>query len=224
MSIETETRNRMAEENIGLVHSLAVRFKGRGIEYDDLFQAGCMGLLKAAEGFDPERGLKFSTYAVPVILGEIKRVFRDTGPIKVSRSLKETALKASAAREKYIKSEGCEPTVSEVAKMLGISNEDAAEALLAVLPPLSLTRDNPDDDETGEIDLPVSSEEEKIGELLSLGKELRALDREERLLLTLRFYKNKTQSETAKILGTTQVQISRREAKIIAKLREKMTG
>ena len=127
-------------QNIGLVHSCVRRFTGRGIEYDDLFQAGCMGLVKAADGFDEERGLKFSTYAVPVILGEIRRLFRDGGTVKVSRSLKELSLKATREREGFLTREGREPSVGELADLLGLSPEEAAEALGASLPPLSLTR------------------------------------------------------------------------------------
>ena len=217
-------RNEIVENNLGLVHSLAARFKGRGIEYDDLFQAGCMGLLKAAEGFDETRGLKFSTYAVPVILGEIKRIFRDTGPIKVSRTLKEQSMRAARIREEYIKSEGCEPTVSVVAEKLGVSSAEASEALLASLPPVSLTRDSDDESEDGKsIDVPVLSHEEGVGELLSLDSAIHNLSVDDRNIVYLRFYKSLTQSQVAKILGTTQVQISRREGKIIKFLREKMT-
>lgn len=218
-----ELRNSLAENNIALVHSLAARFRGRGIEYDDLFQAGCIGLIKAAEGFDESRGLKFSTYAVPVILGEIKRIFRDTGPIKVSRSLKETALKATAIRENFIKKEGYEPPISYIAEKLGLSLSETAEAILAATPPMSLTREDSENSEGESIDIPVSFPEEKIGEKLSLFAGLKDLSREERALIYLRFYKNKTQAETAKILSTTQVQISRRETKIIKTLREKLS-
>lgn len=115
--------------NIGLVHSCAKRFTGRGIEYDDLFQAGCMGLVKAADGFDESRGLKFSTYAVPVILGEMRRLFRDGGTVKVSRSLKELAMRATREREGFTRREGREPTVGELACLLGVDTEQAAEAL-----------------------------------------------------------------------------------------------
>ena len=216
-------RNDIAVNNIALVHSLASRFKGRGMEYDDLFQAGCIGLLKAAEGFDEERGLKFSTYAVPVILGEIKRLFRDTGPIKVSRSLKEQALKAARIRENYIKTEGAEPSVTVVAERLGMTPAEAAEALMASLPPVSLTRESDDESENGKnIDLPVQFPEEPIAEILSLNGAIETLSEEERKLIYLRFYKSLTQSQVARILGTTQVQISRRESKIIKFLREKM--
>ena len=116
-------------ENIGLVHACAKRFKGRGLEYDDLFQAGCVGLVKAADNFEEERGLCFSTYAVPVIMGEIRRLFRDGGAIKVGRTLKELSWKVSRERDRFCQREQREPTVGELAELLGISPEEAAEAL-----------------------------------------------------------------------------------------------
>ncbi|MDD3833667.1 MAG: sigma-70 family RNA polymerase sigma factor, partial [Oscillospiraceae bacterium] len=147
--------------NIGLVHSCARRFIGRGIEYDDLFQSGCMGLVKAADGFDEERGLRFSTYAVPVILGEIRRLFRDGGAIKVSRSLKELSMKASRERESFTNVKGREPTISEMADLLGVEIEQAAEALGAAAPPLSLTRAG-ERDEGNQIDVPISPPDELL--------------------------------------------------------------
>lgn len=148
-------------DNIGLVHACARRFMGRGIEYDDLFQSGCMGLVKAADGFDEERGLKFSTYAVPVILGEIRRLFRDGGTVKVSRSLKELSLRASRERDAFTAREGREPSVGELANLLGVEREQAVEALGASMPALSLTRAGEEDDGE-EIDLPVTPPEEAV--------------------------------------------------------------
>ena len=120
----TADRDTLITENMGLVHSCAHRFAGRGIEYEDLFQAGCMGLVKAFDAFDRERGVRFSTYAVPVILGEMKRLFRDGGAVKISRSLKELSLKATREREKFILKVGMEPTVSELGKVLLVSDEE----------------------------------------------------------------------------------------------------
>ena len=134
-----QERSRMIEENIGLVHACAHRFKGKGIEYDDLFQAGCMGLVKATDAFDTERGVRFSTYAVPVILGEMRRLFRDGGTVKVSRSLKELSMKVARQREQLSKRLGREPTVSELAAELAVSEESIIEALGAGTPPVSLT-------------------------------------------------------------------------------------
>ena len=118
MATKLGPREEFIENNLGLVHSCAGRFKGRGIEYDDLYSAGCMGLVKAYDGFDEERGVCFSTYAVPVILGEMKKLFRDGGTVKVSRSLKELGLKVNDARERYMKANGTEPTVALLAEML----------------------------------------------------------------------------------------------------------
>ena len=125
----TKNRNEMIEDNIGLVHSIAKRFKGRGEEYDDLYQAGCVGLIKAVDNFDESKGFLFSTYAVPVIMGEIRRLFRDGGAVKVSRSLKEKSIKVQAIREKFIKKELREPTVSELSELCGIETEELSEVL-----------------------------------------------------------------------------------------------
>ena len=120
-------RDKMIEDNIGLVHSIANRFKGRGVDYDDLFQSGCVGLIKAVDNFDESRGFAFSTYAVPVIMGEIKRIFRDGGAVKVSRSLKEKAIKAQSLREKFINDKMREPTVSELSNLLDCPPEEIPE-------------------------------------------------------------------------------------------------
>ena len=209
--------------NIGLVHSCARRFIGRGIEYDDLFQSGCMGLVKAADGFDEERGLRFSTYAVPVILGEIRRLFRDGGAIKVSRSLKELSMKASRERESFINVKGREPTISEMADLLGVEIEQAAEALGAAAPPLSLTRAG-ERDEGNQIDVPISPPDELLTDKLALKQVLSELDSLDRALIVLRYLKSNTQQTTAEKLGMTQVQVSRRERTILARMREKLTG
>ncbi len=219
MPVALGPRAEFIENNLGLVHACAGRFKGRGIEYDDLYAAGCMGLVKAYDGFDESRGLCFSTYAVPVILGEIKKLFRDGGTVKVSRGLKELGMKVMAARERWMKEKGAEPTVSQLAQQLDVRPEQVAEAISASMPALSLT---PVSDENGdkEFDIPEESCEERLSDLLSLRTVLAGLEPDERMLIYLRFYKNKTQSETAKVLNTTQVQISRRERKLLARMRQ----
>ena len=221
MPVTVGTRAEFIENNLGLVHSCAGRFKGRGIEYDDLYAAGCMGLIKAYDGFDESRGLCFSTYAVPVILGEIKKLFRDGGSVKVSRSLKELGIKVNAIREKCLKQTGQEPTVSEIAKRLDVTLEQVTDAMSASLPALSLTPVT-DEDVNKEFDIPQESCEEVLTDKLSLKSVLNTLTKEERMLIYLRFFQNKTQSETAKVLGTTQVQISRRERKLLQRMREKL--
>ena len=210
-------------DNIGLVHACARRFMGRGIEYDDLFQSGCMGLVKAADGFDEERGLKFSTYAVPVILGEIRRLFRDGGTVKVSRSLKELSLRASRERDAFTAREGREPSVGELADLLGVEREQAVEALGASMPALSLTRAGEEDDRE-EIDLPVTPPEEAVTDRLALQQVLGELEPRDRQLIILRYFMDKTQTQTAEQLGMTQVQVSRRERVILQEMRKRLTG
>ncbi|MBQ2668637.1 MAG: sigma-70 family RNA polymerase sigma factor [Clostridia bacterium] len=210
-----KTQGDFAAENVGLVRALVPRFLGRGIEYDDLFQAGCVGLMKAAAHFDPDRGYQFSTYAVPVILGEMRRLFRDGGTVKVSRGLRELSLKAVRTAERIAMETGSEPTVSELAAELGVSPEKCAEALNAGMPPVSLTREEDD----GENDIPVASHEEKISDRLALRQVMAALPDDDRRLLQYRYYGNKTQVETAKALGISQVQVSRREKKLLLHLR-----
>ena len=220
---QRETRETFILSNMGLVHALARRLKGRGIEYEELVSAGCIGLLKAADGFEPERGLKFSTYAVPVILGEMKRLFRDGGTVKVSRSLKELSLKALREKEQLKAVLGREPRLEELAGRLGIEPEQCGEALAVSLPALSLTAGDEDGD-GGQIDLPVDSPEELLTDRLTLRELLDRMDEKDRALLTLRYFREKTQTETAKILGMTQVQVSRREKKLLLQMREEMTG
>lgn len=209
-----------AEENLGLVHLCANKFRGRGIEYDDLYSAGCIGLLKAADAFDSERGVKFSTYAVPVILGEIKRLFRDGGTVKVSRSLKELSLKAVKKRDELSKEFGREPTVSELGKSLDTDECTIAEALAVSLPPVSLT-DNSDDG-GGQIDVAVESPDIEIGDSIAVHQVLESMEANDRRLIICRYYKNMTQSATAKLLGMTQVQVSRREKKLLTFMREQL--
>lgn len=211
-------REEFIQNNLGLVHACAGRFRGRGIEYDDLYSAGCMGLVKAYDGFDEERGVQFSTYAVPVILGEIKKLFRDGGTVKVSRSVKELGLKVNAVRERLLKQTGAEPTVGQLAALLGERPEQVALAIQASQPALSLTPVT-EEDGSRELDIPVDSPEEELADRISLQEVLAGLPPEDRTLIFLRFFSGKTQSETARVLGTTQVQISRRERKILKNMR-----
>ena len=213
-------RDERIQENTGLVHTCARRFKGRGIEYDDLFQAGCLGLIKAAERFDESRGLCFSTYAVPVILGEIRRLFREDGTVKMSRSLREMAMKANRASTEFLQREGRKPTVKEVASILGVEPEQAAQAIAAGQMPLSLTME--DEDGESQLDIAVEPEEELLTEKLSLRKAVKELQERDKKIIYLRYVKSSTQAETARELGMTQVQISRREKVILRTLREKL--
>lgn len=213
------TRDDFIARNLPLVHSLANRFRGRGIEYEELFAAGSLGLVKAYDKFDESRGLCFSTYAVPVILGEIRRLFRDGGSVKMSRSLKELSMKAARARE-VLSGSGSEPTISEIAEYLGVSPEDAAEAIAASAPTVSLTCSDDDERGTGsDIDLPVDSGESALIDKLALRQCLNRLSEEDRKLIILRYFRNMTQSQTAQALGISQVQVSRHERKILEELR-----
>lgn len=212
-------REEFIENNLGLVHACAGRFRGRGIEYDDLYSAGCMGLVKAYDGFDEDRGVQFSTYAVPVILGEIKKLFRDGGTVKVSRSLKELGLKVNALRESIIKNTGAEPTVNQLAEALGERPEQVALAIRAGQPAISLTP-AADAEDSRQLDIPIDSPEEDLADRIGLEEVLSGLPPKDRTLIYLRFFSGKTQSETARVLGTTQVQISRRERKILREMRE----
>ena len=224
MALKTQesSREQVIENNLGLVHSCAHRFKGRGIEYDDLIQAGCMGLIKAADAFDTQRGVKFSTYAVPVILGEMKRLFRDGGSVKVGRTLKELSLKCVRTREQMAVKLGREPTVSELAQQLQVDAAAVVEAVGAAQPPVSLTEN--EEEGGGQFDIPVASHEENVSDLLSLREVITTLDARDRKLIVMRYFGGKTQTEVAKVLGMTQVQVSRREKKILGSLRQQLTG
>ena len=214
-------RDAFIEQNLGLVHACAGRFRGRGMEYDDLYSAGCMGLVKACDHFDENRGVCFSTYAVPVILGEIKKLFRDGGTVKVSRSVKELGIKASAVREKLLKEMGSEPTVSQIAQRLNASAEQVAMALKAGLPAISLTPAG-ENDGNRELDIPIESPEEELTDRISLQEVMQRLSPEEQKLIRLRYFCGRTQSETARMLNTTQVQISRRERKLLGMMRQQL--
>ncbi len=214
------SRDEVVQSNLGLVHACAKRFVGRGIEYDDLFQAGCVGLVKAVDGFEPERGLCFSTYAVPLILGEMRHLFREGGAVKVSRSLRSLSLQAGRLREKLLSLHGREPTVEELAAELGIEPALAAQAVCVALPPLSLTRS--EEGEEGQIDLPCDSPEESVTDKLALRQVLHELEPRDRTLIEMRYLRKMTQQATADQLGMTQVQVSRRERAILLEMRKKL--
>ena len=216
-----ENKQEIAKANLGLVHACAKRFKGRGIEYDDLFSAGCVGLLKAINNFDWDRGIKLSTYAVPVILGEMKQLFRDSGTVKVSRSLEELSLKASKISDEYLRQHGEEITVNKLAEILETEPDRVVQALNASRLPVSLNNLDRDGDEYV-TDIPVDSVEERLSEIISLRQAVKDLEEEDKKLIILRYYKHMTQTQTAKVLNITQVQVSRREKKILANLRNSL--
>lgn len=213
------TRDELILNNLGLVGSCASRFIGKGVDYEDLYSSGCIGLIKAADGFNESLGFAFSTYAVPTILGEIRRIFRDGGAVKISRSLKEQARVLSAVKEQFEKENGVEPTISELAEKMNISTEETAQLICISQPVVSLTAD---DDDEKQIDIPTEDEYTPIDNRLSLEKAINELDEKDKLLINLRFYKCYTQSKTAEVLGISQVQVSRREKIILSNMRNKL--
>ncbi len=221
MVTDKTRREAFITQNLGLVHACAGRFRGRGMEYDDLYSAGCVGLIKAYDNFDESRGVCFSTYAVPVILGEIKKLFRDGGTVKVSRSLKELGMRVQAAREHTMKLCGSEPTLQQLAEQLAEPVENVALAIQAAQPAMSLTPENTAEGDR-QLDIPVESPEEELADKIGLAEVIEALPEQDKQLIRLRFFGNRTQSETAKVLHTTQVQISRRERKILIQLRSRL--
>lgn len=212
-------------ENRGLVWSVVKRFQNRGLESEDLFQIGCIGLLKCIDKFDLSYGVKFSTYAVPMISGEIKRFLRDDGMIKVSRTLKELAYRAYQCQEKLQEKWGREPTITEIAKEIGVECEELALALDANSEVESLYQPiyQKEGQEILLMDkLEEENNEEDLVNHLFLEKVLSELEKEDRELIFQRYFEDKTQSAIAKEMGVSQVQISRREKRILKNIREKM--
>lgn len=215
------TRDELILNNLGLAGSCASRFMGKGVDYEDLYSAGCVGLIKAADGFDESLGFAFSTYAVPSILGEIRRIFRDGGAVKISRSLKEKARVLTTVKERFEKEYGVEPTVSELAEKMGISIEETAQLLCVSQPVVSLTAE---DDDEKQIDIPCDDEYAPIVDRLAIQQIMSTLDERDRRLIELRFFEGLTQSKTANILGISQVQVSRKEKIILNDIRKKLIG
>ncbi len=209
------------ENHLGLVHLCCQRFRKRVVDYEEIFQSGCVGLAKAAKNFDKNKGVKFSTYAVPVILGEIKSFFRDNAFLKVSRGLKEIAAKVKKEQEKFLDFYHREPTVKELSCALNIDAEQILEALDSARPLVSLDSSK-QESEHENIEVPVVFEEEKISLNISLKEAINSFEPTDKNLIYLRFFKCMTQSKAAKILGMTQVQVSRREKSLLKLLRAKL--
>lgn len=207
------------EEHLGLVRMCAGKFNGKGIEYEELYSAGCIGLLKAVKGFDSSRGVRFSTYAVPVILGEMKQLFRDGGSVKVSRSLKEKALRLGQMRERFEAENLREPSISELAEVSGMDRYEVAQAMCVLQPTVSLTLY---DREERQSDIPLPSHESEVIEHLALQQVLTKLSDDDRQLIEMRFFNGMTQEAVAAKLGRTQVQVSRRERRILSYLRSQL--
>ncbi len=217
---DNDACERLLLENSGLVWTVARRYYGRGVDPEDLYQLGCLGLLKAVRGFDLEYGTQFSTYAVPKIAGEIRRFLRDDGSLKVSRSLKERAASLRQARHDLLLQLGREPTVGELSQLTGLDAEDIAAADTATQSVASLQCEAGEDGFTLESLLGDEGMEEEIISRLTLRQAIDALPERERTVIFLRFYKNLTQDRSARILGISQVQVSRLERKAIVHLRE----
>ena len=215
------TRDELILNNLGLVGSCASRFIGKGIDYEDLYSSGCVGLIKAADGFDENLGFAFSTYAVPSILGEIRRLFRDGGTVIISRTLKEKARELQVVKEELEKQLGVEPTISEIAEKMGISISETAQLLCISQPVISLTSE---DDDEKQIDIPADDEYSPIDDRLSIEQVLNCLAENDRKLIRLRYFDGLTQSKTANILGVSQVQVSRREKIILSDMRKRLIG
>lgn len=225
---DVQARELLVQQNTGLVHSVVRRFLGRGQEAEDLFQVGCIGLMKAVQKFDCRYGVKFSTYAVPMIMGEIKRFIRDDGIIKVSRSVKETLAKAMAVKERLTAQTGAEPTLKEIAARLKITPAELAAAMEAGVRPESLyaaaddgSRENRPLIERLENETDYEAE---IVDKLVLRQVLGEFAARDKKIICMRYFKHKTQSQVAAMLGISQVQVSRIEKKLLLRLREKLTS
>ena len=211
---------RLVTENTGLIWSIARRYFGRGVDPEDLFQLGCLGFLKAVEGFDLDFGTQFSTYAVPKIAGEIRRFLRDDGTVKVSRSLKERAMMIRVTRQKLTNRLGREPTLSELSVETGLQPEEIATAETATGTAESIQKRSGEDGFALEDVLTEGEMEEKIVERIALREAITSLSEREQMVIKLRFFHGLTQDKTAKILGVSQVQISRIEKKALENLRK----
>lgn len=220
---DQQARDEIIEKNMRLVWSVVQRFLNRGYEPEDLFQIGCIGLMKSVDKFDLSYDVKFSTYAVPMILGEIQRFIRDDGSVKVSRSLKEIGNKIRKAKDELSKQNGRVPTVNEIAQFLQISPEDVVLAQEAVRSPTSIheTVYENDGDPITLLDQ-IADEQDVWFDKIALKKAMEELDERERLIVYLRYYKDQTQSEVAARLGISQVQVSRLEKKILQQMKARM--
>ena len=219
---DREAAELLIEENTGLIWAIVRRFLNRGAEADDLFQLGCLGFLKAVEGFDLEFGTQFSTYAVPKISGEIRRFLRDDGAVKVSRTLKEQATTIRSTRNRLTAALGREPTILEISRQTGFSPEEIALAETATAATESIQRETGEEGFSLEDILTDTESEEKMVERIALRQAVSALPEREKLVIQLRYFHSLTQQRVAKIMDISQVQVSRIEKKAIALLKELM--
>lgn len=217
---DIDAKEALISENAGLIWSVAKRFMGRGTESEDLYQLGCLGFLKAVEGFDLEFGTQFSTYAVPKIAGEIRRFLRDDGAVKVSRSLKEQAASIKATRNRLTAALGREPTIQEISRQTNLSPEEIALAETATAATESIQRETGEEGFSLEDVLTDTESEERMVEKIALRQAISSLPEREQTVIKLRYFHSLTQQRVAKVLEVSQVQVSRIEKKAIAMLRE----
>lgn len=219
---DSSASEQLVTENAGLIWSVARRFIGRGTEADDLYQLGCLGFLKAVEGFDLAYGTQFSTYAVPKISGEIRRFLRDDGAVKVSRGIKERAATIKATRNSLTQALGREPTIQEISRQTGFTAEEIALAETATAATESIQRETGEEGFSLENILTDTESEERMVERIALRQAIDALPQRERMVIQLRYFHSLTQQRVAKVLDVSQVQVSRIEKRAIGILREKL--
>lgn len=222
---DASAKETLLSHNVSLMKSIIKRYLGKGVEYDDLYELACMGFLKAITGFDESFGVRFSTYAVPMIAGEVKRFLRDDGSVKVSRALKKSAREINAFIERYTSEHGEQPSVKEIAQALEMEEGDVAFALGSVRMPVSIYEqsDYKDDKSVSIVDrLPSSDTQEEMIDKLLLSAAIEKLPERERKIVILRYFRDMTQSEVAKCIGVSQVQVSRIESRIIKQFREEL--
>ncbi len=224
---DKDAMSNIIESNSGLLWSIVKRFLGRGYDAEELYQVACIGFIKSIKRFDTNLNLRISTYAVPYIMGEIKRFIRDDGLIKVSRSLKELSAKIKEVQKEYLSTKGEDINISEIAKILNVSKEEIAMALEAEKAIESIDEESYENDSNGETKISrISNGKDETSILIDkicLSNLINELENREKQIIILRYYREKTQTEVAKILGVTQVQISRIEKKILTKMREKIS-
>ena len=221
---DREATERLVEENVGLVWSVAKRFLGRGVEAEDLYQLGCLGFLKAVEGFDLEYGTQFSTYAVPKISGEIRRFLRDDGAVKVSRSIKEQASLIKTSRNRLTNALGREPTIQEISRQTGLTPEEIAIAETATAATESIQKEAGEEGFSLEDVLTDTESEDRMVEKIALRQAIDKLPNREAMVIRLRYFHGLTQDRTAKVMEVSQVQVSRIEKKAISMLSEMLRG
>ncbi|MBE5745643.1 MAG: SigB/SigF/SigG family RNA polymerase sigma factor [Clostridiales bacterium] len=224
---DNAAKEALIEHNVSLVKCIVKRYLGKGVDYDDLFQIACMGFLKAIAGFDESFGVKFSTYAVPMIAGEIKRFMRDDGSIKVSRTMKQTAKNINVFIEEYLREQGKQPSVAEIANQFGLDEAETVFVMGSSKMPVSLQSgaDYKDGKERELIEtLAVKDDSEELLDKMLLRGAIEALPERERKIIVLRYFRDMTQSEVAEKIGVSQVQVSRIENRIIKEFKTKLIG